>query len=113
MRKKLLVLYVSLAILILLSPLVATAYIHFQLQALERSTYQYLVHQKLYDQTEIISVKGKLKKLSLYTADVVFSDEMEVTYNYKKDSEGKIIQIGAEGPAQHSNSYVYKHMEQE
>ncbi|WP_374020667.1 hypothetical protein ABU162_14355 [Paenibacillus thiaminolyticus] len=36
--------------------------------------------------------------LSLYTAEVVFADEPDITYEYKRNEKGDIIQVGMSDP---------------
>ena len=90
----------------------AIAYINFQLTDLEKQTYTYLTEQKNYEKSDILTVKAKLKKLSLWTAEVVFADEPQVTYDYKLVKDEGLIQIGASDPdIDNWKEYQHKHLE--
>lgn len=105
--KKLTIVLTSFGILILVLPLGTYAYVKYELYTLKNQTYDYLL-EKGYEEADIRSLDTGIQKLSLFTAFVVFEDEPEITYNYKKNDDGDIIQIGW------STSYKdleYKHSE--
>lgn len=99
-------------LLIILGIVFAIAYINFQLTDLEKQTYTYLTEQKDYEKSDILTVKAKLKKLSRWTAEVVFVDEPQVTYDYKLVKGEGLIQIGASDPdIENWKEYQHKHLE--
>ncbi|GIP19426.1 hypothetical protein J40TS1_50680 [Paenibacillus montaniterrae] len=99
-------------LLIILGIVFAIAYINFQLTDLEKRTYAYLTEQKNYEKSDILTVKARLKKLSRWTAEVVFADEPQVTYDYKLVKGEGLIQIGASDPdIDNWKEYQHKHLE--
>lgn len=97
------------SILILVIAFTGVFYVNFKLNHLEQDTYQYLLN-KGYNEDEILSIEGKIKKLSLYTVEVKFKDEPDIIYDYKKDNKNKIIQIGVSDILNESNDQ-FKHLE--
>lgn len=94
-------------IVLISSPILVFGYVKFQLHSLQNETFQYL-ETKGYLESDIKSVETGLQKLSLYTAFVKFENEPEITYEYKKDKNGEIIQIGA---TPFLDDYEYKNIE--
>lgn len=96
------------SVLIILLPICFIAYVKFTLYSLKNETYNHLI-ERGYKKEDIMKIDTSIKKLSLYTADVIFKDEPDITYSYKKDDYGNIIQI----VALESNQlgYKYKHIE--
>lgn len=78
-------------LLVIITPFSIYAYVIFNHNALENETYDCLL-KKGYEDTEILDVKFTLKKLSLFTVEVIFTDEPEITYQYKKENK-QIIQL--------------------
>lgn len=99
-------------LLLMLIFIFSIAYFHFQLTGLEKKTYTYLTEQQGYEKSEILTVEAKLKKLSLFTAEVVFADEPQVTYDYKLTKDEGLIQIGASDPdIENWKDYEHRHLE--
>lgn len=88
-------------------PTVIYGYVMYELHVIEEETQQYLINQG-YHEEEIENIEGHIQKLSLFTVDVIFTDEVGVTYQYKKQN-GEIIQIGTE--LGREEGMEYKHME--
>lgn len=101
--------FVTLFILIIIVPVVIYGYVQYQHNSLEKETYSYLI-DKGYEGQEILSVESKLKKLSLFTAEVIFEDEPNVIYEYKRD-DSKIIQLAPQPPQHDVDEYDFKHIE--
>mgnify|MGYP000916605685 FL=1 len=98
--------------LIVLSPLFLMAYLKVQLYILEKETYQYLTREMGYEEADILTVEAKLKKLSLFTAEVVFADEPQVICDYKRNGDGHMVQIGASlSKNEDRDIYEYKHLD--
>lgn len=113
MRKKILIGLSIGCFLIVLSPLILTAYLKIQFSILEKETYRFLTREMGYEEADILTVEAKLKKLSLFTAEVVFVDEPQVIYDYKRDGDGRMIQIGASVPKNEDReTYEFKHLDQ-
>ena len=93
-------------LLVLLIPLIIFGLFKINNDKLEKETYSYLI-DKGYEDSDIESVNSTYKKLSRFTAEVVFVNEPEVTYDYKKDGD-RIIQLG---PTIRKDNYEYKHLE--
>ncbi|MEC5425286.1 DUF3139 domain-containing protein [Virgibacillus sp. C22-A2] len=99
--------FVIILFLIIITPISAYGYYQYQNNNLEKDTYTYLT-EKGYNDDDILSIETKLEKLSLFTAEVIFTNEPNVTYQYKKDNK-QIIQIG---PVREQEAdYEYKHIE--
>lgn len=97
---------IIITLLIIITPVSVYGYVKYKNYSLEKATQQYLM-DKGYEE-EIISIEAKLKKLSLFTAEVTFKDEPDIIYNYKKE-DSKIIQIG---PESYRENYEFKHLEE-
>lgn len=82
--------------------------VYFNLHSLEKQTHNYLIHHNGYTSSEIHSIKAKLAKLPLYQAVVIFKDEPENTYIYRKLT-GQIIQIHP--PKADASPEQFKHLE--
>src|SRR5690625_5333907 len=78
--------FVTLFILIIIVPFAIYGYVQYQHNSLEKETYSYLI-DKGYEGQEILSVESKLKKLSLFTAEVIFEDEPNVIRSEEHTSE--------------------------
>ena len=98
--------------IIILSPLICLGYVEYRLHRLEKVTYTYLYDVKNYAEKEVLSVKGNMKKLSLFTVEVIFSDEPAIMYDYKMNGRGEIIQIGASDPKDGWKTYKPLHLEE-
>lgn len=93
-------------LVIIILPTSVYGYVKYKNYTLEKETCEYL--QTIgYKETEILDIKSKIKKLSLFTAEVTFKDEPDITYDYKKDGK-KIIQIS---PTIDKPNYKFKHLE--
>lgn len=100
------------ATVIVLIPILMFAYIQYQLASLEKATYEHLIGRQGYAESDILHLDTKLKFLSLYTAEVVFTDEPDITYDYKRNEKGDIIQVGMSDPEGADwKNYKYKHSE--
>lgn len=97
---------ITIFFLIFLTPLAIWGYVKYEHYALEKETLNYLI-DKGYSEDEILSIESKLKKLSLFTAEVAFKDEPTISYDYKK-GDNIIIQIG---PTHDKPNYEFKHLE--
>lgn len=104
--------YGIIAAMIVLIPILMFAYIQYQLASLEKATYEHLIDRQGYAESDILHLDTKLKFLSLYTAEVVFTDEPDITYDYKRNQKGDIIQVGMSDPEGADwKNYKYKHEE--
>ncbi|MFL1675209.1 DUF3139 domain-containing protein [Paenibacillus dendritiformis] len=72
------------AAMIVLIPILVFAYIPYQLASLEKATYEHLIDRQGYADSDILRIDTKVKFLSFYTAEVVFADEPDITYDFKK-----------------------------
>lgn len=82
-------------ILVIFIVLVASpfAYLQYNKMAYAQRVNDYLLEQKHYQQSEILSVTGVWNgKLPPFSADVIFADEPEVTYIYF--AHNHVIQFG-------------------
>lgn len=102
---------ISVFLLMFITPLAIWGYVKYQHYALEKETLNYLI-DKGYSETEILSIESKLKKLSLFTAEVRFRDEPEVVYDYRNDGI-KFFQMGEPSyfPENFEEDYEFKHLE--
>lgn len=104
--------YGSIAAVIVFIPILMFAYIQYQLASLEKATYEHLIGRQGYAESDILRIDTKLKLLSFYTAEVVFADEPDITYDYKKNEKGDIIQVGMSDPEGVDwKNYKHKHEE--
>ncbi|MGG3838843.1 hypothetical protein ABEV00_17705 [Paenibacillus thiaminolyticus] len=100
------------AAMIVLIPILVFAYIPYQLASLEKATYEHLIGRQGYADSDILRIDTKVKFLSFYTAEGVFADEPDITYDYKKNEKGDIIQVGMSDPdGADWKNYKYKHEE--
>jgi len=81
-------------------------YVQYKHHVTEKATYNYLI-DKGYSDKDLINIKSKIKKLSLYTAEVTFVDEPNITYDYKVENK----QVTPLGPTILKENYDYKHIE--
>ncbi|WP_182914944.1 DUF3139 domain-containing protein [Paenibacillus thiaminolyticus] len=72
----------------------ATAFLFWR----EKATYEHLIRRQGYAESDIFHVDTKLKFLSLYTEKVVFADEPDIPYEYKRHEKGAIMQVGMSDP---------------
>lgn len=92
--------------IVFIIPLSLYGYVKFKNNEVANETYQYLV-EKGYSDSDILSIEPKIKKLSLFTAEVRFVDEPDIIYNYKSD-DNSIIQLN---PDSYDENYEFKHKE--
>lgn len=93
--------------LLILTPLGFIGYVMYQLHAIEKDTYEYLLEK--YEEDEILSIDTSLSKGSFhYSANVIFKDEPHQIYEYIK-YDGKIIQAYPD-PEPDDYSF-FKHLE--
>lgn len=83
-------------------------YIKYKHYITEKETQEYLIEYG-YEDEDILSIHSKIKKLSLFTAEVTFVDEPDITYDYKVEN-GKVIQLG---PTLDKEDYDFKHLEKD
>ncbi|WGU92631.1 DUF3139 domain-containing protein [Paenibacillus dendritiformis] len=100
------------AAMIVLIPILVFAYIPYQLASLEKATYEHLIDRQGYADSDILRIDTKVKFLSFYTTEVVFADEPDITYDYKKNAQGDIIHVGMSDPEGVDwKNYKHKHEE--
>lgn len=97
---------IIIGLLIIVTPVFLYGYVKYKHDSLEKETFNYLI-SKGYEKKDIVKIESKIKKLSLFTAEVTFEDEPNITYDYKKDGT-EIIQIG---PTFNEDDYDFKHLE--
>ncbi|CQR46432.1 hypothetical protein BN1058_00692 [Paraliobacillus sp. PM-2] len=108
--KKISIIVVIISFTVVAIPFGSYLYVQYKLNNLEDDTYDYLL-EKGYTKNDIVSVESKIKKLSLFTAEVIFADETYVIYDYKKNSSGKVIQIGVSEDPYDGDYQQFKHLE--
>lgn|SRR5690625_1426187 len=99
-------LVIIISLIIIIVPTSVYGFVKYKSYTLEKETRKHLKTIG-YKDDEILDVKTKIKKLSLFTAEVIFSDEPNIIYDYKKEGNN-IIQIG---PTTDKRDYEYKHLE--
>jgi hypothetical protein len=78
-------LFIILLILIfLVSPYL---YVKYKLNTLEAKVTEYLIHNKGYARSDLISVEGKFSKLPNFSVYVVFKDEPMIRYSYLEEGQ--------------------------
>jgi|SRR5699024_9400047 len=95
-------------ILIVLIPFSIYGYIKYKHYITEKKTQEYLIEYG-YEDEDISTINSKMKKLSLFTAEVTFVDEPDITYDYKVENK-KVIQLG---PTLDAKDYDFKHLEED
>lgn len=100
-------LFVAILMLFIIIPATIFGVVTYKKHTLEVETRNYLI-SKGYEEEDVAHIHCTIKKLSLFTAEVTFTDEPDVVYQYKKD-EGTIIQIGISDSQERE---TYKHLEQ-
>lgn len=93
-------------ILLLASPYL---YVKYKLFTIEKQVEHYLTHEKAYEPSAISSLKGRFSKLPTFSVLVIFKDEPDITYSYKVENDGRIIQLTPSGTV--TKDYLYKHYE--
>lgn len=66
-----------------------------KIDALEKDLKNYLIYEKNYKETDILSIEGKKSKMPKYAMFVVFIDEPGVTYVYTDRGIGKWVQLNS------------------
>ncbi|TPG73490.1 DUF3139 domain-containing protein [Brevibacillus laterosporus] len=97
---------VIIGILFVFLLLLFIGYNKYTLYSLEKDTFHYLISEKGYKETEIKSISGKISKAPVYSIEVIFNDEPDVTYIYRKKESGQIILLSK---SSENNKSEYKH----
>lgn len=77
----------------------------------KKQTYVHLIEYG-YKEKDILNIESKLQKITMYTAEVIFTDEKNVTYDYIVRNK-KVEQIDAilNDPTIDEQDYAFKHLE--
>lgn len=97
---------VIIGLLMIITPFIIYNYIQYKHHTTEKETYSYLLAHGYKDQ-DILSITSKIKKLSLFTSEVIFSDEPNIAYDYKVKNK-TVTQLG---PTVDKENYNFKHLE--
>jgi hypothetical protein len=90
-KKLFIIITLSIGILVVATPIGIFAFIKINLYTLEKDTTHYLLVQKGLDKTSIMSIKPEFSKAPLFSVNVIFKDEPDNIYYYRKDN-GQVFQ---------------------
>ncbi|WP_054972648.1 DUF3139 domain-containing protein [Paenibacillus sp. A3] len=108
MARKILIWCVIVLVVLILS---IYCYIQLKIKKLEQDLQKYLIEEKHYTHSDILSIEGRLSKMPKYPIAVIFRDEPNVIYIYTDRDVGEWIQISSRslGPTQ---DIKFKHKEE-
>lgn len=107
--KKLAVFMIVLAVVLTIIPFAIYGYNKYLLYDIKHCTYDHLIMMG-YKELDIVSVTPKVGKLPMLKTQVIFKDEPQVIYEYKKDN-GEIIQLRFSNDVDFEEKEKYKHIE--